>query len=67
MDGNFSAEHMRYRTNEKDIALSPGMAFMSNPDLYRTHLQSRVEMTQVDGCILYVWLYLIFFYVSQHM
>jgi len=47
MDGNFSAEHMRYRTNEKDVALSPGMAFMSNPDLYKSHLQSGAEMIQV--------------------
>ncbi|KAN0135024.1 hypothetical protein V8E53_007142 [Lactarius tabidus] len=35
MDGNFSAEHMQYRTTDKDVSLSAGMAFMSNPDLYK--------------------------------
>ena len=48
MDGNFSAEHMQYRTTEKDMALSPGMAFMSNPDIYKSHLQSGVELTQAS-------------------
>jgi hypothetical protein len=49
MDGNFSAEHMCYRTTEKDVSLSPGMAFMANPDLYKTHLQSGAEMIQVEN------------------
>jgi hypothetical protein len=49
MDGNFSAEHMRYRTTEKDVALSPGMAFMANPDLYKAHLRSGAEIIQVSG------------------
>jgi hypothetical protein len=48
MDGNFSAEHMRYRTREKDVSLSPGMAFMANPDLYKSHLRSGAEMAQVS-------------------
>jgi hypothetical protein len=49
MDGNFSAEHMRYRTTEKDVSLSSGMAFMANPDLYKSHLRSGAEMAQVSG------------------
>jgi hypothetical protein len=55
MDGNFSAEHMRYRTTEKDVALSPGMAFMANPELYKSHLRHGAEMTQVsvNGLIRY--------------
>ena len=48
MDGNFSAEHMQYRTTEKDVALSPGMAFMSNPDIYKSHLWSGAELTQAS-------------------
>jgi hypothetical protein len=48
MDGNFSAEHMRYRTTDKDVSLSPGMAFMSNPDLYKSHLRSGAEMAQAS-------------------
>ncbi len=47
-DGNFSAEHMRYRTRDTDVALSPGMAFMANPDLYKSHLQSGTEMVQAS-------------------
>jgi hypothetical protein len=46
MDGNFSAEHMRYQTSDKDVALSPGMAFMANPDLYKSHLRSGAEIVQ---------------------
>jgi hypothetical protein len=49
MDGNFSAEHMHYQTTEKDVLLSPGMTFMANPDLYKTHLQSGAEMIQVEN------------------
>jgi hypothetical protein len=49
MDGNFLAEHMHYQTTEKAVFLSPGMAFMANPDLYKTHLQSRAEMIQVEN------------------
>ena len=48
MDGNFSAEHMRYRTRETDVTLSPGMAFMANPDLYKSHLRSGAEMVQAS-------------------
>jgi hypothetical protein len=51
MDGNFSAEHMCYRSTDKDVALSPGMAFMSNPELYKSHLQSGAEMIQASICL----------------
>ncbi len=47
MDGNFSAEHMRHRSGEKDISLSPGMAFMANPESYKAHLRSGREIAQV--------------------
>ena len=59
MDGNFSAEHMRYRTTDKDVALSPGMAFMSNPDIYKSHLQSGAEMRQASIKLNFIRLYLI--------
>jgi hypothetical protein len=49
MDGNFSAEHMRHRSVEKDISLSAGMAFMANPESYKAHLRSGKEMAQ--ACI----------------
>jgi hypothetical protein len=48
MDGNFSAEHMRYRTTEKDVSLSHGMVFMANPDVYKSHLRSGAGMVQVS-------------------
>ncbi|KAH9169728.1 hypothetical protein EDB89DRAFT_1854174, partial [Lactarius sanguifluus] len=44
MDGNFSAEHMRHRSGERDVALSAGMAFMANPELYKAHLQSGTKI-----------------------
>jgi len=48
MDGNFSAEHMRCRTVEKDVPLSAGMAFMANPESYKAHLHSGKETIQVS-------------------
>ncbi|KAH9013590.1 hypothetical protein EDB85DRAFT_1899632 [Lactarius pseudohatsudake] len=53
MDGNFSAEHMRHRSGEKDVALSAGMAFMANPDSYKAHLQSGKEVAQPSTCNTY--------------
>ena len=47
MDGNFSAEHMKHRSGERDVLLSSGMAFMANPELYKAHLQSGREVPQV--------------------
>lgn len=47
MDGNFSAEHMRHRSGERDVALSAGMAFMANPESYKAHLRSGREIAQV--------------------
>jgi hypothetical protein len=47
MDGNFSVGHMKHRSGEKDIALSPGMGFMANLELYKAHLQTGHEITQV--------------------
>jgi hypothetical protein len=68
MDGNFSAEHMRYWTTEKDVPLSPGMAFMSNPDLYKSHLQSGVEMIQVNEySLFFMTLLLTVYYEGEHM
>ncbi|KAH8976523.1 hypothetical protein EDB83DRAFT_2328115 [Lactarius deliciosus] len=49
MDGNFSAEHMRHRSGERDVALSAGMAFMANLELYKAHLRSGTEIVQVNS------------------
>ncbi|KAH9034345.1 hypothetical protein EDB85DRAFT_1863986 [Lactarius pseudohatsudake] len=53
MDGNFSAEHMRHRSGERDVALSAGMAFMANPELYKAHLRSGTEIVQPSTCNTY--------------
>ncbi|KAI9443808.1 hypothetical protein H4582DRAFT_1807499 [Lactarius indigo] len=53
MDGNFSAEHMRHRSRDKDVALSAGMAFMANPDSYKAHLQCGKEIAQPSTCNTY--------------
>ena len=51
MDGNFAAEHIQHRSRDRDVLLSPGMAFMANPDGYKTHLKSGQESIQVH-CII---------------
>ncbi|KAH8995501.1 hypothetical protein EDB86DRAFT_2829415 [Lactarius hatsudake] len=53
MDGNFSAEHMRHRSGERDVALSAGMAFMANLELYKAHLRSGTEIVQPSTCSTY--------------
>lgn len=38
MDGNFSAEHMRHRSGDRDVFLSAGTAFMANLESFQAHL-----------------------------
>ncbi|KAF8258200.1 hypothetical protein EI94DRAFT_1774246 [Lactarius quietus] len=53
MDGNFAAEQMRCRSGDKDVPLSLGMAFMANPEAYKTHLKSGRESIQPSTCNTY--------------
>ncbi|KAF8268583.1 hypothetical protein EI94DRAFT_1700161 [Lactarius quietus] len=53
MDGNFAAEHMQCRSGDKDVPLSPGMAFMANPEAYKIHLKSSWESIQPSTCNTY--------------
>ncbi|KAF8269526.1 hypothetical protein EI94DRAFT_1898635 [Lactarius quietus] len=53
MDGNFAAEHMQCRFGDKDVPLSPRMAFMANPEAYKTHLKSGWESIQPSTCNTY--------------
>ncbi|KAF8260169.1 hypothetical protein EI94DRAFT_1773752 [Lactarius quietus] len=53
MDGNFSAEHMKHRSREKDIALSAGMGFMADPKPYKAHLQTGWQIDQPSTCNTY--------------
>lgn len=47
IDGNFSAEHLKMRQPEQDIALSPGGRYMVEPKRYESHLNTGREIKQV--------------------
>jgi hypothetical protein len=47
IDGNFSAEHLKMRQPEEDIALSPGGRYMVEPERYELHLSTGKEIKQV--------------------
>lgn len=47
MDGNFSAEHMKMRRPENDVALSDGRQFMVSEKRYKRHLNVAVESKTV--------------------
>ena len=47
IDGNFSAEHLKMRRPEGDIALSPGGRYMVEPKRYELHLKTGKEIKQV--------------------
>ncbi|KAN0138606.1 hypothetical protein V8E53_003594 [Lactarius tabidus] len=53
MDGNFSAEHMKCRTTEAETPLSAGMAFMTDPNSYKAHLNTGKEIAQPSTCNTY--------------
>ncbi|KAF8259676.1 hypothetical protein EI94DRAFT_1614829 [Lactarius quietus] len=53
MDGNFSTEHMKHRSREKDIALSAGMGFMADPEPYKAHLWTGRQIDQPSTCNTY--------------
>ena len=47
IDGNFSAEHLKMRRPEQDVALSPGGRYMVEPARYEAHLRTGKEVKQV--------------------
>lgn len=47
MDGNFSAEHLRMRNPNDDVALSDGQGFMVGERLYKEHLKVALEFKEV--------------------
>jgi hypothetical protein len=47
IDGNFSAEHLKMRRPEEDIALSPGGRYLVEPKRYELHLNTGKEIKQV--------------------
>ncbi|GBE82431.1 hypothetical protein SCP_0408150 [Sparassis crispa] len=50
MDGNFSAEHMKMKHPEEDVALSDGQAFMVSQEDYKAHLAVAMESHQHSTC-----------------
>ncbi|GBE84724.1 hypothetical protein SCP_0607040 [Sparassis crispa] len=50
MDGNFSAEHMKMKHPEEDVALSNGQAFMVGQEDYKAHLAVAMESHQRSTC-----------------
>ena len=42
---------MRCRSKDQEAPLSSGMAFMANPDTYKTHMSSVKESVQVSESI----------------
>ena len=47
IDGNFSAEHLKMKQPEGDVALSPGGRYMVEPKRYELHLKTGKEIKQV--------------------
>jgi len=49
IDGNFTADHLKMKCPENDIALSPGGQYMVEPTRYEAHLESAVDHREVSG------------------
>jgi len=54
IDGNFSAEHLKMKQPEEDIALSPGGRYMVEPKRYELHLNTGKEIKQVSISKVYI-------------
>lgn len=49
IDGNFTADHLKMKRPENDIALSPGGRYMVEPTRYEAHLESAVDCREVSS------------------
>ena len=47
MDGNFSAEQIKMRKPGNDVPLSPGNAFMADPEPYAQHIECAEDIKMV--------------------
>ena len=54
IDGNFSAEHLKMKQPEEDVALSPGGRYMVEPKRYELHLSTGTESKQVSAFDRYI-------------
>lgn len=48
IDGNFTADHLKMKRPENDVALSPGGRYMVEPTRYQAHLESAVDHREVS-------------------
>jgi hypothetical protein len=49
IDGNFSADHLKMRRPENDVALSPGGRYMVEPTRYQAHLEKAIDHREVSN------------------
>ncbi|KAF9521376.1 hypothetical protein CPB83DRAFT_778848, partial [Crepidotus variabilis] len=49
-DGNMTADHVRQKSDGKDVWLTNGEGFMTNKDEYHSHLSAALEIKQVTTC-----------------
>ena len=49
IDGNFTADHLKMRHPENDVALSPGGQYMVEPTQYKAHLESAIDHREVSN------------------
>ena len=47
IDGNFTADHLKMKRPENDIALTPGARYMVEPTRYQAHLESAIDHREV--------------------
>ena len=64
IDGNFSAEHLKMKQPEEDIALSPGGRYMVEPKQYELHLNTGKEVKQVSTSKAYIIAILTLHYIE---
>jgi len=49
IDGNFTADHLKMKRPENDVALSPGGRYMVEPSRYQAHLESAIDHREVSN------------------
>jgi len=47
-DGNFKAQHLKQKSDNTDVWLTNGEAFMTNEDRYQIHLAKAAESKMVS-------------------
>ena len=49
IDGNFTADHLKMRRPEHDVALNPGGRYIVEPTQYQAHLGSAIDFREVSN------------------